>query len=99
MSIIKINQLKTEFHTIQKALTLVDKYLLRLKGIKDQLVAAGEKVTESDLVVAALSGLPSEFETIRIIILARETPISLTNFRAQLLDVESSIGSRMHSLS
>ncbi|XP_050153876.1 uncharacterized protein LOC126628286 isoform X1 [Malus sylvestris] len=99
VSVVKINQLKTEFHTIQKGADSVDKYLLRLKGIRDQLVAAGEKVTENDLVIAALSGLPSEFETIRTIILARDTPISLTDFRAQLLGAEASVESRVQSLS
>ncbi|KAM1241102.1 hypothetical protein ACFX2J_046339 [Malus domestica] len=99
VSVVKINQLKTEFHTIQKGADSVDKYLLRLKGIRDQLVAAGEKVTENDLVIAALSGLPSEFETIRTVILARDTPISLTDFRAQLLGAEASIESRVQSLS
>ncbi|CAN6708092.1 unnamed protein product [Malus baccata var. baccata] len=99
VSVVKINQLKTEFHTIQKGADYVDKYLLWLKGIGDQLVAAGEKVTENDLVIAAFSGLPSEFETIRTIILARDTPISLTDFRAQLLRAEVSIESRVQSLS
>lgn len=62
-------------------------------------MVAGEKVTENDLVIVALSGLPSEFEMIRIIILARETSISMTDFRAQLLGAEASIESRVHSLS
>ncbi|KAM1175312.1 hypothetical protein ACFX19_028331 [Malus domestica] len=99
VSVVKINQLKTEFHTIQKEADSVDKYLLRLKGIRDQLVAAGEKVIENDLVIAALSGLPSEFETIRTVILARDTSISLIDFRAQLLGAEVSIESRVQSLS
>lgn len=77
----------------------MDKYFLRLKGITDQLVVGGKKVTENDLVIAALSGLPSEFEMIRTVILAQETPISLIDFRAQLLRVEASIESRVHSLS
>lgn len=56
VSVVRVNQLKTEFHTAQIGTDYVDKYLLRLKRIKDQLVVAGEKITENDLVIAALSG-------------------------------------------
>lgn len=31
----KVNNLKTEFHTIQKGSDLISKYLLKLKSIKD----------------------------------------------------------------
>ena len=79
-SIVRVNQLNIEFHIAQKGADSVDKYLLRLKAIKDQLVAAGEKIIENDLVIAALSGLPPEFEMIRTVILARDTPISMKDF-------------------
>lgn len=99
VSVVKINQLKTEFPTMKKGSDSMDKYLLWLKGIKDQLVVVGKKVIENDLVIVALFGLPSEFEMIRIVILARETSISMIDFRAQLLGAEASIESRVHSLS
>lgn len=59
-----------------------DKYLLRLKAIKDQLQAAGEKVFDNNLIIAALTGLPSDYDMIRTVILARDTPITLKEFRA-----------------
>lgn len=59
-----------------------DKYLLRLKAIKDQLQAAGEKVFDNNLIIAALIGLPSDYDMIRTVILARDTPITLKEFRA-----------------
>lgn len=77
--------------TAQKYADSVDKYLLRLKGIEDQLIAAKEKITKNDLVIPALSRLPLEFEMIKIVILAIETPISMKDFRAQLLGAEGSI--------
>ncbi|XP_048439787.1 uncharacterized protein LOC125477062 [Pyrus x bretschneideri] len=83
--VVKINQLKTEFHTIQKGSDSMDKYLLRLKGFKDQLVVAGEKIIENDLVIAALSGLPPTSEMIKTIILARETSISMIDFNFWVL--------------
>lgn len=54
--VVRVNQLKTEFQTAQKNADSVDKYLLRLKAIKDQLVAIGERITKNDLVIVALFG-------------------------------------------
>lgn len=68
----RINQLKIEFHTIQKGSDSIDKYLLKLKAIRDQLVSAWEKVTDNDLVISALSGLLPEFDIVKTVILARE---------------------------
>ncbi|XP_050138269.1 uncharacterized protein LOC126614663 isoform X2 [Malus sylvestris] len=93
-----VNHLKAELHTIQKGSDNVDKFLLRLKTIKDKLIAAGEKITDNDLVIAALTGLPADFDTIRTVVLARDTPISLKEFRAQLLGAEKIIEARMQSL-
>ena len=93
-----INHLKAELHTIQKGGDSVDKYLLRLKVIKDKLLVAGEKISDNDIVIAALTGLPTEFDMIRTVILARETPITLKEFRAQLLGAEKTLETRMQSL-
>lgn len=46
------------------------------------MAAAGEQITDNDLIIAALTGLPVDFDMIRTVILARETPISLKEFRA-----------------
>ncbi|CAN6726303.1 unnamed protein product [Malus baccata var. baccata] len=98
ISVVRINQLKTEFHTAKKGSESVDKFLLRLKVIKDQLVAAGERITENDLKIAVLSGLPPEYEVIKTIILARDTSISLKDFRAQLIGVEGSLETRLTNI-
>ncbi|CAN6560859.1 unnamed protein product [Malus baccata var. baccata] len=98
ISVVRINQLKSEFHTAKKGSESVDKFLLRLKVIKDQLVAAGERITENDLMIAVLSGLPPEYEVIKTIILARDTSISLKDFRAQLIGVEGSLETRLTNL-
>lgn len=49
----RVNHLKTELHTIKKGTDTIEKYLLRLKHLKDQLLAAGEVVSDNDLIVAA----------------------------------------------
>ncbi|TQD74848.1 hypothetical protein C1H46_039636 [Malus baccata] len=99
VSMVRVNQLKTELHTAQKGGDSVDKFLMRPKGIRDQLVYAGEKVTDNDFIIAVFSGLPADFEMIKTVILVRDFPMSIKDFRAQLLVAEGSIESRMHSLS
>nr|XP_017185902.2 uncharacterized protein LOC108172629 [Malus domestica] len=94
----RINQLKIEFHTIQKGSDSIDKYLLRLKAIRDQLVSAGERITDNDFVITALSGLPPEFDIVKAVVLARETSIPLKDFRAQLIGVESAMEARVSTL-
>lgn len=84
----RINHLKTEFYTIKKGSDYIEKYLLRLKNLKDQLLSAGEVISDNDLIVVALAGLPSEYNIIRTVIVARETPLTLKEFRAQLLSAE-----------
>ncbi|KAM1422622.1 hypothetical protein ACFX2I_004733 [Malus domestica] len=95
----RVNHLKTELHTIQKGSDTIDKYLLKLKGIRDQLTAAGESVSDNDVIIAGLAGLPKEYGTIRTVILARESSISLKEFRAQLLGAEREIEGEINALS
>lgn len=61
-------------------------------------MSAGEKITDNDYIIAVLIGLPTEFEMIKTVILARETPISTKAFRVQLLSAEGTIDSRIQSV-
>nr|XP_028959646.1 uncharacterized protein LOC114825357 [Malus domestica] len=69
----RINMLKTEFQTLQKGADTIDKYFSRLKSIRDQLITAGEVISNNDMIIAALEGLPREYAIIRTVILATET--------------------------
>ncbi|XP_068338942.1 uncharacterized protein [Pyrus communis] len=95
----KVNHLKTELHTIQNGTDTVDKYLLRLKSIRDQLTAVGELLSDNDIIIAGLAGLPKEYSVIRTVILARESSITLKEFRAQLLGAEKEIEGEINLLS
>ncbi|KAB2630096.1 hypothetical protein D8674_007615 [Pyrus ussuriensis x Pyrus communis] len=94
----RINHLKTELHTIQKGSDTIDKYLLRLKHIREQLSAAGESISDNDVMIAGLAGLPREYGVIRTVILARESTLTLKEFRALLLGTEREIEGEMNTL-
>lgn len=91
--------MKTELYTIQKGGDAMDKYLLRLKYLRDQLSAAGEFIPENDVIIAALAGLLIEYATIRTVILARDTSVSMKKFRALLLGAERENEAMINSLS
>ncbi|RXH67682.1 hypothetical protein DVH24_027829 [Malus domestica] len=69
-----VNHLKAELHTIKKESDMI-------KTIKDKLIVVGEKIFDNDLNIATLTGFPADFDMIRNVILAKETPISLKEFR------------------
>ncbi|KAM2523259.1 hypothetical protein PS1_030105 [Malus domestica] len=94
----RVNTLKTEFQTIQKGGDSIDQYLSKLRNIKDQLIAANESISDNDFVVAALSGLPREYSTIRTVIFTRDNPITLKEFKEQLLCAEREIESMVNTL-
>ncbi|KAB2606788.1 S2-RNase [Pyrus ussuriensis x Pyrus communis] len=60
---------------------------------RDYLSAAGVKFDDDDIVILTLTGLPSEYNTVRSIIRGREHVISLKDLRAQLLVEEAMIES------
>lgn len=95
----RIKMLKNEFQTLQKGTDSIDKFLSWLKSIRDQLIASGEAISDNDLIIAALAGLPREYAIIRTIILARETSISLKEFCAQLLNTLRDFDNMEHTLS
>ncbi|KAI5319029.1 hypothetical protein L3X38_038737 [Prunus dulcis] len=84
----RINHLKTELQTAQKGGDSIERFLLRLKHIRDQLRAAAVHISDDDFVIAALNGLPPEYAIIKTLLIARDSPITLKEFRAQLLAAE-----------
>ncbi|XP_070682523.1 uncharacterized protein [Malus domestica] len=94
--VIRINHLKTELHMIQKGSDTIDRYLWRLKHIRDQLSAVGESISDNDIMIAGLAGLPKEYGVIRTVILAREFTLTLKEFRALLLGAEREIEGEMN---
>ncbi|KAM2348497.1 hypothetical protein ACFX1X_012127 [Malus domestica] len=82
-------QLKTELQNIKKGTGSVSQYLQRVKDARDHLAAAGVSFDDDDIVIIALKGLPSEYNTFRTVIRGRDNVISLKDFQAQLLAEEA----------
>ncbi|KAB2594907.1 hypothetical protein D8674_030357 [Pyrus ussuriensis x Pyrus communis] len=55
-----------------------------------------ESISDNDVMIAGLAGLPKEFGVIRTVILARESTLTLKEFRALLLGTEREIESDMN---
>ncbi|CAL9014239.1 unnamed protein product [Prunus brigantina] len=91
----RINHLKTELQTAQKGGDSIERFLLRLKHLRDQLNAAGIKISDDDFIINALNGLPPEYDIIKTVLIARDTPLSLKDFRAQLLAAEQTAEARI----
>ncbi|BBH06251.1 hypothetical protein Prudu_017841 [Prunus dulcis] len=91
----RINHLKTELQTAQKGGDSIERFLLRLKHLRDQLNAAGIKISDDDFIITALNGLPPEYDIIKTVLIARDTPLSLKDFRAQLLAAEQTAEARI----
>lgn len=49
--------------------------------MRDQLALAGVSISDDDLMILVLNGLPFDYDMIRTVLVARETPISLKDFR------------------
>lgn len=55
---------------------------MRLKNIMEQLIVAGEVISENDIMIVGLAGLPKEYVVIKTVILASESCTTLREFRA-----------------
>lgn len=92
-------QLKSNLQSIEKGSDNIEKYLLRVKSARDQLAAIGVKIADEDIMILILKGLPVEFSTVRFMIKAKSTPITMQELRSLLLAAESELEFESKSLS
>ncbi|XP_060196923.1 uncharacterized protein LOC132626175 [Lycium barbarum] len=68
----KAQQLKMHFHSTRKGDDeTIESYVKRLKSIADSLAAIDSPISDSDMVLQLLAGLPSEYEPLKKIISSR----------------------------
>ncbi|KAM1351501.1 hypothetical protein ACFXTH_005260 [Malus domestica] len=91
MSRTSIVQLKIDLQNIKKGSESIDAYLQRIKECRDQLAIAGVVISDEDIVIVALRGLPTDYNTIKSVIRGRESLVSLKELRSQLKADESTL--------
>ena len=75
-----IFQMKNELQTIKNGSKIVSQYLQRIKDARDHLSIVGISFKDDDIVILALNGLPSEYNTFRCVVRGRENVLSLKDF-------------------
>lgn len=91
-----IFQMKSELQNLKKGSNTISQYLQRIKDARDHLSAADASFEDNDIVILALNGLPPEYNTFRCMVRGRESPLTLKEFRSQLL-AEEAILEHTHS--
>jgi len=87
----RIFQMKSELQNIKKGSEPVSHYLQKIKDARDHLSAIGVSFEDDDIVILALNGLPSDYNTFRCMIRGRDNTLSLKDFRSQLLAEEATL--------
>ncbi|CAL2232294.1 unnamed protein product [Prunus armeniaca] len=83
-----INHLKIELQTAHKGSYSIEKFLLRLKHIRNHLAVTRVSVSDDYMMIAALNGLHSEYDMIKTILVAFDTSLSFKYFCNQLFAAE-----------
>ncbi|CAL8149935.1 unnamed protein product [Prunus armeniaca] len=83
--------MKSELQTIKKGYETIFQYLQRIKDARDHLFVAWVSFEDDDIVILALSGLPSEYNTFQCVVQGRENVLSLKDFLSQLLAEEATL--------
>ncbi|KAI5316598.1 hypothetical protein L3X38_036305 [Prunus dulcis] len=86
-----IFQMKADLQNLKKGPKSIDEYLQKIKDSKDQLSAVGVDISDEDIMILTLKGLPTEYNTIKAVIRGRESVLSLKELRFQLKAEESTL--------
>jgi transposase InsO family protein len=82
-------QLRRELTTLRKEQEEpLTKYVARARAIRDQLKSIGAQLSDDDIVMAVLAGLPPEYDTLVTVLTASDGKLDLDRVFAKLLQVE-----------
>ena len=66
-------QLRLSLQTMKKGNIYVKDYILKMKSLAMSLMAAGQQITDDELILFILGGLGSEFEAVIVNLTSRES--------------------------
>lgn len=64
-------------------------YVAKMKGYGDEMTSAGKTLDDEDMVSYLIAGLDEKYDALVAAVLARETPISVSDLYSQLVNFES----------
>lgn len=67
----RILQLRSQLHTQKKGTLSIDEYMLKMQEIADNLIAAGQKISDDDLIMNILEGVGAEFDVVVVNLTSR----------------------------
>lgn len=91
-------QLKTQLQQIKKGSLTISEYLQSFKTISDKLAAAGSQISDTDLLVHILNGLPHEYDAFVTSIRVRYPPVTTEELHSLLLTEEMFVQARHATL-
>ncbi|KAL5805601.1 hypothetical protein ACOSQ4_028334 [Xanthoceras sorbifolium] len=98
-SLAKIMQLRSQLHHTKKGSMTVSEYILKIRSIADCLVAAGQQVSDRDLLMNILEGLGSEFDAVVVNITSLQSSISVREAQFLLMSYEVRMNQQASSAS
>ncbi|KAL5778583.1 hypothetical protein ACOSQ2_009320 [Xanthoceras sorbifolium] len=90
-SMAKILNLRQQLQTIRKGSHSVSDFVLKIKNIGDALSAAGEEVSEKDLLLSLMHGVGHEYDAVVVLISSQRMTMSLEEAQFLLLMHEQRI--------
>ncbi|KAL5813122.1 hypothetical protein ACOSQ3_028072 [Xanthoceras sorbifolium] len=90
-SMAKILNLRQQLQTIKKGSHSVSDFVLKIKNIGDALSAAGEEVSERDLLLSLMHGVGHEYDSVVVLISSQRSTMSLEEAQFLLLMHEQRI--------
>lgn len=75
--------------TAQKGNSSVSEYFVKMKGLGDEMAAAGRRRDDEELVEYILTGLDQDFTPLVSALCARVEPVSIAELYSQLLNFET----------
>ncbi|KAL5758822.1 hypothetical protein ACOSP7_021433 [Xanthoceras sorbifolium] len=85
----RVMHLRSQLQTLKKGSMKISEYIVKIKGITDSLMAAGQIISEQDLVAYILGGLGLEFDPIICNIASKKDKITLQDAQFFLMIYES----------
>ncbi|KAK6135879.1 hypothetical protein DH2020_030366 [Rehmannia glutinosa] len=80
----RVQHLRAQLHASKKGELSIAEYILKMQGIADQIHAAGQVISDEDLIIHILNGLGAEFESIVVNLSARTEPLTLQDVQYAL---------------